>query len=316
MKAIVYHNYGSPDVLELAEIEKPAVQDDQVLLKVHAVSANPHDWHFLTGTPFLARLMAGLFKPKHKVLGVDVAGRVEAVGANVKQFKPGDEVFGASEHGCFAEYVCVPQAQVALKPASMSFEEAAAIPLAALTALQCLRDHGQLEPGQKVLINGASGGVGTFAVQIAKSFEAEVTGVCSTGNLELVRSLGADQVMDYTREDFASSGQLYDLIFDAARKRSFSDCKRALGPQGIYVTTEISPSLVLQAQWTKMTGGQKMVPMLTRLTPKDMLVLTELFQAEKVKPVISKRYDSLSDVPEALRHIGTGHTQGKIIITI
>ena len=316
MKAIVYHNYGSPDVLELAEIAKPTVKDDQVLIKVRAAAVNPHDWHFLTGTPLLARLMAGLLKPKDKVLGVDVAGRVEAVGANVKQFKLGDEVFGSSRHGCFAEYVCVPEAHVALKPASMSFEEAAAIPLAALTALQCLRDHGQIQAGQRVLINGASGGVGTFAVQIAKSFGAKVTGVCSTRNLELVRSLGADQVVDYTQEDFAQTGQRYDLIFDAARKRSFSDCKRALGPQGIYVTTEISPALVLQKQWVKMTGSQKMVPMLTQPKQKDLLVLNELFQAGQVTPVIGRRYDTLSDVPEALRYIGKGHAQGKVVITV
>jgi len=316
MKAIVYHNYGSPDVLELAEIEKPTVKDDELLVKVHVASVNPHDWHFLTATPFLARLMAGLLKPKNKVLGVDVAGQVEAVGANAKQFQPGDEVFGAIKHGGFAEYVCVPEAHVALKPAGLSFEEAAAIPLAGLTALQCLRDHGQLQAGQKVLINGASGGVGTFAVQIAKSFGAEVTGVCSTRNLDLVRSLGADQVVDYTQEDFAQTGQRYDLIFDAARKRSFSDCKRALGPQGIYVTTEFSPALVLRGRWISMTGSQKMVPMLTQPGQKDLVVLTELFQAGKVTPVIGRRYDKLSDVPEALQHIGKGHAQGKVVTTV
>jgi NADPH:quinone reductase-like Zn-dependent oxidoreductase len=315
MKAIVYHNYGSPDVLELAEIERPVIKDDEVLIRVHAASVNPHDWHFLTGTPYLARLMAGLFKPKDKVLGVDMAGRIEAVGANVKQFQSGDEVFGSNNHGGFAEYASVPAAHVALKPASMSFEQAAAIPLTALTALQCLRDHGQLEPGQRVLINGASGGVGTFAVQIAKSLGAQVTGVCSTPNLDLVRSLGADQVIDYTQEDFAQTGVRYDLIFDAARKRSFSDCKRALGPHGIYVTTEVSPTLLLQARWVSMTGSKKMVPMLTRPSQKDLLVLNELFEAGKVVPVIDRRYP-LSEVPEAIRYIGTGHARGKVVITM
>jgi NADPH:quinone reductase-like Zn-dependent oxidoreductase len=315
MKAIVYHNYGSPDVLELAEIEKPALKEDHVLIKVHAASVNPHDWHFLTGTPFLARLMAGPLKPKHKVLGVDVAGRVEAVGANVKHFQPGDEVFGSHNHGGFAEYASVPAAHVALKPASMSFEEAAAIPLAGLTALQGLRDHGKLQPGQKVLINGASGGVGSFAVQIAKALGAQVTGVCSTRNLDLVRSLGADQVVDYTQEDFSQTGERYDLIFDAARKRSFGDCKRALGPQGIYVTTEISPTLLLQAWWVSMTGSQKMVPMLTRPGQKDLLVINELFEAGKVVPIIDRRYP-LSEVPEAIRYIGTGHARGKVVITV
>lgn len=315
MKAIVFHNYGSPDVLELAEIARPVVKDDQVLIKVYAASVNPHDWHFLTGTPYLARIMAGLLKPRKQVLGVDVAGRVEAVGANVKQFKSGNEVFGSNDHGCFAEYACVPAAHVALKPANMSFEEAAAVPLAGLTALQCLRDHGKLQPGQKALINGASGGVGTFAVQIAKSFGAEVTGVCSAGNLDLVRALGADQVIDYNREDFAQTGERYDLIFDAARKRSFSDCRRALNPRGIYVTTEISPTLLLLAGWTAMTGSQRIVPMLTRPNAKDLVVLRELYDAGKVKPVIDRRC-TLSEVPAAIRYIGQGHTRGKVIMTM
>jgi len=315
MKAIVYHVYGSPDVLALAEIAKPVVKEDHVLIKVCAASVNPHDWHFLTGTPYLARLMAGPLKPKHKVLGVDVAGRVEAVGANVTQLQPGDAVLGSDDHGGFAEYASVPAAQVALKPASMSFEQAAAIPLAGLTALQGLRDHGRLEPGQRVLINGASGGVGSFAVQIAKAWGAQVTGVCSTRNLDLVRSLGADAVIDYTQEDFAQTGVRYDLIFDAARKRSFADCKRALGPGGIYVTTEVSPTLLLQAGWVSLTGSQKMVSMLTRPNQEDLLVINELFEAGKVVPVIDRRYP-LSEVPEAIRHIGAGHARGKVVITV
>ena len=248
MKAIVYHKYGPPDILKLQEIEKPAVRDDELLVEVHAASVNPLDWHFLRGTPFPARIMAGgLLKPKRKTLGVDVAGRVEAIGRNVKQFQPGDEVFGGSlDLGAFAEYVCVPEDGAMLKPASMTFEEAAAVPLAALTALQGLRDFGQIQPGQKVLINGASGGVGTFAVQIAKSFGAEVTGVCSTRNLDMVRSIGADQVIDYTQEDFTQNGGRYDLIFDAVAKRSFSDCRRVLSPKGIYVTTWSWPPVLMR----------------------------------------------------------------------
>ena len=244
-----------------------------------------------------------------------MAGRVETVGTNAKQFQPGDEVFGSTKHGGFAKYVCIPEAHVVLKPDSMSFEEVAAVPLAALTALQCLRDCGQIQPGQKVLINGASGGIGTFAVQIAKSFGAKVTGVCSTRNLDMVRSIGADQVIDYTQEDFIQKGVRYDLIFDAVRKRSFSDCKRALSPKGIYVTTEFSPALVLRGQWISMTGSQKMVPMLTKPNQKDLLVLKELLETGKITPVIDRHY-TLSEVPEALGYIGKGHAQGKIVITI
>jgi NADPH:quinone reductase-like Zn-dependent oxidoreductase len=315
MKAMVYHEYGSPDVLELQEIEKPVVKDGEVLVRVHAASVNWLDWHFLTGTPFLARLMAGLLKPKHKVLGIDVAGRVEAVGANVKQFQPGDEVFGASSHGCFAEYVCVSEAEVVTKPANMSFEEVAAVPGAAIPALQALRDHGQVQPGQKVLINGASGGVGTFAVQLAKSFGAEVTGVCSTRNLDLVRSIGADQVVDYTQEDFTQAGECYDLIFDVVAKRSFSDCRRALSPWGIYVTTEFSPVLALRGQWISMTGNQKMVPLPPKPPNKaDLVFMKELLEGGKVTPVIDRRY-TLSELPDALRYLEKGHARGKVVIT-
>src|SRR3990172_5073039 len=237
MKAIVYTKYGPPDILRLKDIEKPTPKEDDVLVKVHAASANPLDWHRMRGAPFLVRLMDGLFKPKNPKLGADVAGRVEAVGRNIEQFKPGDEVFGISRGGAgaFAEYVCARENALALKPANISFEEAAAVPVAAFTALQGLRDKGQIQSGQKVLINGASGGVGTFAVQIAKSFEAEVTGVCSTRNLDMVRSIGADHVIDYTRDDFTKNGQRYDLILDAAAYRSVSDYRRALSPQGIYV---------------------------------------------------------------------------------
>jgi NADPH:quinone reductase-like Zn-dependent oxidoreductase len=316
MKAMVYHKYGSPDVLELQEIPKPVVNGDQVLVRVHAASVNWLDWHFLTGTPFLARLMAGLLKPKNKVLGIDLAGRVEAVGANVKQVQPGDEVFGSSRHGCFAEYVCASEAEVVMKPANMSFEQVAASPGAATPALQGLRDHGQIQPGQKVLINGASGGVGTFAVQLAKSFGAEVTGVCSTRNLDLVRSIGADQVVDYTQKDFTQTGERYDLIFDVVAKRSFSDCKRALKPQGIYVTTEFSPVLALVGQWRSMTGNQKMVPLPPKPPNKtDLVFIRELLEAGTVAPTIDRCY-SLRELPDALRYLEKGHAQGKVVITV
>ena len=316
MRAMVYHNYGSPDVLELQEIEKPIIKDNEVLVKVHAASVNWLDWHFLTGTPFLARLMAGLLKPKNKVLGIDVAGRVEAVGANVTQFQPGDEVFGSSSDGCFAEYVCVSEEGVVTKPANLTFEEVAAVPGAACPALQALRDHGQIQPGQKVLINGASGGVGTFAVQITKSFGAEVTGVCSTRNLELVRSIGADQVVDYSQEDFTQTGECYDLIFDVVAKRSFSDCRRALKPQGIYVTTAFSPVLALGGLWKSMTGNQKMVPLPPKPPSKtDLAFMKELLEARKVTPTIDRRY-SLSELPDALRYLEKGHARGKVVITV
>jgi len=319
MRAMVYEKYGSPDVLELREIEKPTPKEDEVLIKVQAASVNAMDYRFLTGTPLLARLMAGLLKPRHKVLGLDVAGRVEAVGVNFKQFQPGDNVFALSmNHGAFAEYLCVPESQIimVLKPVSMSIEEAASVPFSALSAQTCLRDLGQLQPGQKVLINGASGAVGTFAVQIAKSYGADVTGVCSTRNLDTVRSIGADKVIDYTQEDFTQSEGRYDLIVDAVRKSSFSDCKRALTSKGIYVTTAVSPALILQQQWVSMTGSQKMVPMVPKkLVTRDLQDLKELLEAGGIKPVIDRSYP-LSEVPEALRYYGKGHARGKIVITM
>jgi NADPH:quinone reductase-like Zn-dependent oxidoreductase len=317
MKAMVYHDYGSPDNLELQEIKVPAIEDDKVLVKVHAASVNWHDWHFLTGTPFMARIMAGgLLRPKNRVLGSDVAGRVEAVGANVKQFRAGDEVFGSTRHGCFAEYVRVSEEEVVTKPASITFEEAAAVGAAASTALQGLRDAGQINPGQQVLINGASGGVGTFAVQIAKSFGAIVTGVCSTRNLDMVRSIGADQVIDYTQEDFTQLGQRYDLIFDVAAKLSFSDCKRALAMQGVYVTTEFSPALALRGLWASMTGDQKLVSHLAKPSnTEDWALMRELLESGQVRSVIDRRY-TLSEVPEALRYLGEGHARGKVVIML
>ncbi len=319
MKAIVYTEYGPPDVLQLKEVEKPMPKDDEILIKVQAASVTPLDWHLLTGTPYIARLMAGLLKPRRKVLGTDLAGVIEAVGVNVKQFQPGDEVFGLSFYnGTFAEYLCVPASQLQLvsKPTSITFEDAAAAPYAGYTALLCLRDLGSLQPGQKVLINGASGGTGTFAVQIAKSFGAEVTGVCSTRNLERVRAIGAENVIDYTKEDFSRNIGAYDLIFDVVRKRTFSECKGALKPQGIYVTTEFSPVLVIQSQWVSITGDKKLVPLpMRRPSQQDFLDLKELLETGKISAVIDRRYP-LDEVPDALRYIGKGHARGKVIITV
>ena len=319
MKAIVYHEYGSPDVLEFTEVEKPAPQDDEVLIKIHAASVNAYDWHFLTADIFLIRLMGGgLLKPKYTRLGADIAGRVEAVGKNVRQFQPGDEVFGMGRGG-FAEYACAPENTLVLKPSNLSFEEAAAVPMAAVTALQGLRDTGQIQPGQKVLINGASGGVGTFAVQIAKSFGAEVTAVCSTRNLDQARSLGAGHVIDYTKEDFTQSGQLYDLIFAANGYHSLSAYKRVLTPQGIYVMAGGSMAQIFQAMllgsWMSETGGKKMGGVSAKRDQKDLAFLKELAEAGKVVPVIDRRYP-LREAAEALRYLGAGHARGKVVITV
>ena len=315
MKAMVYYKYGSPDVLELKEIEKPIADDDEVLVKIHAAAVTPLDWHFLTGTTYIARIMAGLFKPKKIILGIDMAGRIEAVGKNIKQFQPGDEVFGSSNGG-YAEYACAPVTELFLKPTGMSFEKAAAIPFSAFTALTCLYDLGQLKSGHKVLINGASGGVGTLAVPIAKSFGAEVTGVCSTRNFDLVRSIGADRAIDYTQEDFTQKGVYYDLIFDAVGKRSFSDCKRALSPKGIYVTTAFSPTLALLGWWVSMTGTQKMIPLPPKKPSRNIRELfKELLKAGKITPIIDRCYP-LNKVLEAFRYYEKGHTQGRVVITV
>jgi len=323
MKAIVYIKYGPPEVLELKEVEKPTPKDNEVLVKVHAASVNYADWGLLRGKPFLIRLMEfGLLKPKNKILGADVAGWVEAVGRNVKQFQSGDEVFGdlsACGWGGFAEYVSAPENALALKPANISFEEAAAVPLAAVTALQGIRDKGQIQPGQKVLINGASGGVGTFAVQIAKSFGAEVTAVCSTRNLDMARSIGADQVIDYTQEDFTKSGQRYDLIIAVNGYHPISDYKRALSPEGIYVCTGGSMAQIFQSMllgpWMSMTGSKKMGNLAAKSNKKDLTFMKELLEADKVVPVIDRRYP-LSEVAEALGYLGEGHARGKVVITV
>ena len=321
MKAIVYDKYGPPDVLELQEVEKPVVKDDEVLVKVHAASVNPADWHVMRADPFLIRLMGmGLLKPKSKILGADIAGQVEAVGSNVKQFQPGDEVFGDIGSGAFAEYACVTENRLVLKPANLSFEEAASVPLAALTALQGLRDKGQIQPGQKVLIHGASGGVGTFAVPIAKSFGAEVTGVCSTRNVDMVRSIGADHVIDYTKEDFTQNGQHYDLILAVAGNRSVFEYKRSLSPKGIYVmiggsSTTLMFSSMLLGPLISTFGSQKMGFMMAKINQNDMVFIKELLEAEKVTPVIDRSY-TLSEVPEAIRYLEEGHAQGKVVITM
>jgi NADPH:quinone reductase-like Zn-dependent oxidoreductase len=323
MKAIVYTEYGTPDVLQIKEVEKPVPADDEVLVKVYAVSVNAADLHLLRADPFLIRLSSGFLKPKHTILGSDIAGRVEAVGSSVTQFKPGDEVFGdisACGWGGFAEYVSVRENALVLKPTNLSFEQAAAVPMAAVTALQGIRHAGQIRPGQKALINGASGGVGTFAVQLAKSFGAEVTAVCSTQNLETARSIGADHVIDYTQEDFAANGQQYDLILAANGDRSISDYKRALSPTGVYVQTGGSMGQMTQAMiqgpWISMTGSKKMSNMgVAKPNQTDLAFMKELLETGKVKPVIDRCYP-LSEVPEALRYLEAGHARGKVVITV
>ncbi len=323
MKAIVYTKYGPPDVLKLTEVEKPTPKDNEVLVKIHAASVNAADWHLLSADIFLVRLMAGgLLKPKNTILGADIAGRVEAVGRSVRQFQPGDEVFGDIS-GCglggFAEYVCARENALVLKPAGITFEEAAAVPMAAVTALQGLRDTGQIQPGQKVLINGASGGVGTFAVQIAKSFGADVTAVCSTGKMDVVRSLGADHVIDYTKEDFTQNSQRYDLILAVNGYHPISAYKRALTPKGIYVMAGGSTAQIFEAillgSLMSIRGDKKMGAVSAKPNQNDLLILKELLEAGKVVPVIDKCYP-LSEVPEALRYLGEGHARGKIVITV
>jgi NADPH:quinone reductase-like Zn-dependent oxidoreductase len=319
VKAIVYTKYGSPDVLQFKDVEKPTPKDDEVLIKISAASVNAYDWHFLTADIFLIRLMGGgLLKPKNTRLGADMAGRIETVGKNIKQFQPGDEVFGMVKGG-FAEYVCAPESALALKPVNTSFDEAAAIPMAAITALQGLRDEGQIRAGQKVLINGASGGVGTFAVQVAKSFGAEVTAVCSARNLDQARSIGADHVIDYTKEDFTKNGQQYDLVFAANGYHSLSDYKRALTPKGIYVMAggtmaQIFQSMLMGSMMSE-TGGRKMAGVSAKRSQNDLVFIKELFEAGKVKSVIDRRYP-LSEAAEALRYLGEGHARGKIVITL
>src|SRR5437867_770139 len=324
MKAIVYSNYGSPDVLKCEEIEKPVPKDNEVLIRVRAASLNPVDGHLMRG-PLPLRPMTGLRKPRNARLGVDVSGQVEAVGRNVTQFKPGDEVFGACR-AALAEYACAPASRLVMKPNKVTFEQAASVPVAGLTALQGLRDKGKIQAGQKVLINGASGGVGTFAVQIAKSFGADVTGVCSTRNVAMVRSIGADRVIDYTKEDFSQSAQRYDLIFDNVSNHSFSERRRILSSNGTCVLAGIGGAGSHEGQWARLGGSlkalvaswfvsQKFVTFIARITKEDLTILGELMSTGKVTPVIAKRY-GLNEVPQALRYLEEGHAQGKVVITV
>ncbi len=323
MKAIVYEKYGSPDVLQLREIDKPVGNDDDVLVRVRAAGANYADWRIMRGTPYIMRMATGLLRPKNNGLGADLAGQVEAVGKNVTRFRPGDEVFGEVSMGaCFAEYTCASEDVLGLKPANLTFEQAAAVPMAANTALQLLRDGGRIRSGQKVLINGASGGVGTFAVQIAKSFGAEVTGVCSTRNVDLVRSIGADQVIDYTREDFTRSGRRYDLMLDNVGNRSLSECRRALASNGTYISNGgpdgrwLGPAAhMLKTLVLSPFVRQKVVSRLERQNAEDLSYLKGLLEAGKVTPVIDRTYP-LNEVPEAIRYLEEGHTRGKIVITV
>jgi len=323
MKAIVYRCYGSPDVLKLEQVAKPAPADDQVLVKVQAASVNPLDWHYMRGKPYIMRLSAGLGAPDDDRMGVDFAGTVEAVGKSVKQFKPGDEVFGGRS-GALGEYVVVRESRaLALKPQNLSFEQAAAIPIAAVTALQGLRDQGHVQPGQKVLINGASGGVGTFAVQIAKSLGAEVTGVCSGRNVDMVRSLGADQVVDYTKQDFTQGAERYDVILDNVGNHSLLSLARVLKPDGILVIVGGSSENAwigpmgrpLQASLLSPFVRPKMFMFLAELNPQDLNWLADQARAGKLTPVIDRRY-TLSEAPEAIRYLEGGHARGKVVVNV
>jgi NADPH:quinone reductase-like Zn-dependent oxidoreductase len=326
MKAVVYTEYGPPEVLEVRDLKKPEPTDDQVLIKVHAAAVNPYDWHFIRGTPYIMRMMiGGLRRPKDPRIGVDYAGTVEAVGKNVTQFKPGDEVFG-NRAGAFAEYICVrADRTIALKPANMTFEQMAGVPVAGLTALQGLRDKGKVQPGQKVLINGASGGVGTFAVQIAKTFGADVTGVCSTRNLELVRSLGADHVIDYTKDDFTKGDKRYDVILDNVGTQPLSGFRRVLKPNGICVMIGgggpndgrwVGPmARPIKAKVMSPFISQKMGMMMAQSNKDDLNILADLMQSGKVTPVIDRTYP-LNQIADAIRYLEQGHARGKVVITV
>ncbi len=322
MKAIVHHTYGLPGGLELRDVDKPALTDDGVMVRVRASSVNPAEWYAVTGTPYVARPAMGLRRPKLAVPGADYAGTVEAVGSALTEFRSGDAVFGGTSSGAFAEYVCVRKA-VAPMPANLTFEQAAAVPTAAVTALQGLRDKGRIQPGQKVLVNGASGGVGTFAVQLAKAFDAEVTGVCSTRHVDLVRSIGADHVIDYTREDFARSGQRYDLLLDVAGSRSWPDYRRVLKPKATLVLVggpKANPwtgplGHVAKVRLASLGASQKVVFFVAKFNREDLVVLHELLEAGKVTPVIDRPY-ALSELPEALQYLGEGHARGKVVVTV
>jgi len=322
MKAMVYDRYGDPDVLELREIDKPELTDDSVLVRVNAASVNPYDWHMLTGAPYLVRTQAGWRRPKTGLIGMDFAGVVEAVGKDVTQMKTGDEVYGCRS-GAFGEYVCV-RRSIAPKPANLTFEEAAAVPMAGVTALQALRDKGKLRAGQKVLVNGASGGVGTFAVQIAKAFGAHITAVCSTRNVDSVRSLGADRVIDYTQEDFTRGGDRFDLIVDVAGNHSWSETKRVMTADATLVIVGGPKDNRLFGSLGRAVGrrllatpGSRTVaaPFLATITREDLIVLKDLIEARTVMPVVENKYE-LNDTPLALRYIGEGHARAKVVISV
>ncbi len=322
MKAMVFTQYGAPDVLQLKEIPMPTPKENEVLVRVMAASVNAADWHLLRGDPFLLRLNFGLLRPKLSILGADIAGKIEVIGNKVKQFKVGDEVFADISgfgFGAFAEFICVPEQALVHKPSNLSFVQAAAVPMAAVTALQGLRDHGKIRAGQKVLIHGASGGVGTFAVQLAKTFGADVTAVCSTQKLELAKSLGADKVIDYSQEDFTKNGQRYDLILAVNGNRSILEYKKALSPNGISLTIGGAMSQLMQAIFwgslLSLIGKQKMGSVLAKPNIQDLAFIRDLIMAGKISPVVDKTY-SFQQIPEAIRYLETGKARGKVVIHI
>jgi NADPH:quinone reductase-like Zn-dependent oxidoreductase len=322
MKAVVQYRYGSPGVLRLEELQQPVINADQVLLRIRAAAANPYDWHFMRGQPYVMRLGFGLRKPKHRVLGSDVAGHIEAVGSSVTRFRPGDAVYGGIGLGGFAEFASAAESVLALKPANLTFEQAAAVPMAATTALQGLRDAGRLRHQQRVLIIGASGGVGTFAVQLAKMFGAHVTGVCSTRNVDLVRSLGADEVIDYTAQDYLRTAKPYDVVFQLAGTRSAAECRRVLTPRGTLVLSSgdggpwLGPlGRMLQGMLLSRFVPQRVAPFMARDNAADLQTLKDLIEAGKVTPVIDTTY-TLEQTANALRHVETGHARGKIVVTV
>lgn len=324
MKAIVNHEYGQPDVLRLEDVDQPVARDREVLVRVHAAAINPGDWDLMRGTPYVLRLATGLRRPRNTVLGLAVAGRVEAVGRDVKGFQPGDQVFAGIGRGGFAEYVCVPESALAPMPSNLTFEQAAAVPISGTAALQALRDVARIRPGQKVLINGAAGGVGTLAVQIARIFGAEVTGVCGTANADLVRSIGADHVIDYTQEDFTTGGQLYDVILDNVGNRSLSELRRALARQGTLIPNSNKGSgrwlgaylrRAILALVVSPFVAQKLRPFAAAETRQDLVVLTGFIESGTVTPVIDSTYP-LHEVAAAMRHYGAGHVGGKVVIRV
>jgi NADPH:quinone reductase-like Zn-dependent oxidoreductase len=322
MKAIVQDRFGSPDVLDLREIDKPAIKDDEVLLRVRAASVNPADWAFMRGMPYIARTAFGLRKPKIRVRGIDVAGTVEAVGSKVTRLRPGDEVFGQGK-GTFAEYAAAREKDLAAKPANLTFEQAAAVPMAALVALQAIRDKAKIQPGQKVLVNGAGGGIGTFTVQVAKAFGADVTGVCSPAKVDLVRSLGADHVIDYTKQDFTQTGERYDFILDNAASQSLSRLRRVLTPKGTLIVNcgqfnrhWIGPiGRMMRASLLSVFASQKLGSFLSLPNEADLTTLREIIEAGKLGPVIDRTYP-LSEAPAAMAYVGEGHSSGKVVISV